>query len=74
MTPESRILIEKLLHRELANHERDRAAVRLLAAAYHPKKSPEDGQEIILARIDVLEATTRTALAEITGTEPPDDL
>ena len=73
MTPESRILIEKLLRQELANLERDRRSVRLLAVTYHPEKSLGAGQEIVIARIESLEATARLALAEITGT-PTDDL
>jgi hypothetical protein len=59
MTPESRILIEKLLRQEIGNLELD-----LRFADYSDAE----------ARIEVLLAAARTALAEITGTEPPDDL
>lgn len=59
MTPESRNLIEKLLRQEIANLELD-----LRFADYSDAE----------ARIEVLLAATRTALAEITGTPAPDDL
>jgi hypothetical protein len=59
MTPESRALIEKLLRQEIGNLELD-----LRFADFRDAE----------ARIEVLLATTRTALAEIAGTEPPDDL
>jgi hypothetical protein len=58
MTPESRILIEKLLRQEITNLELD---LRFADYSYAE------------ARIEVMLATARTALAEITGT-PTDDL
>lgn len=58
MTPESRILIEKLLRQEIANLELD--------LRFADFRSVE-------VCIEVLLATARTALAEITGT-PIDDL
>jgi hypothetical protein len=58
MTPESRILLEKLLRQEIANLERDRRFADF-----------RDAEE----RIEFLETAARAALAEITGT-PTDDL
>lgn len=58
MTPESRILIKKLLHQEIANLGLDLRFAEFRVAE---------------ERIEVLLAAARAALAEITGT-PTDDL
>lgn len=73
MTPESRILIEKLLRQELERLGRDRQSATLLAVTYCPRLPLAEGVAAVLGRIDVFTGTVRTALAEITGI-PTDDL